>query len=247
MVWELALRSLPNCWQEISLSLSFISAWVCSDCFLCFRPMFQRKRTPKHNVNILESLVFSALECLRLADSMFSNATFWGKEPKQPPSLRMLTHWHLPPGTKWKNTRWPPDTLTATLEVRWIEAQADAKVISSAGSRAEASRCMSPFNVVSVYTMSIYVTMSPKFIWLFDLRSSVCTLYTFARSSQQKTLLNSPLRLLQSIYLRVYVQICVICSRTLCLCKADKFKAPRYGATKDSGRCLKPVRGSSHL
>lgn len=100
MVWELALRSLPNCWQEISLSLSFISAWVCSDCFLCFRPMFQRKRTPKHDVNILESLVFSALECLRLADRTFSNATFWGKEPKQPPSPRMLTHWHLPPGTK---------------------------------------------------------------------------------------------------------------------------------------------------
>lgn len=43
--------------------------------------------------------------------------SFWGKEPKQPPSPRMLTHWHLPPGAKWKTTRWPPDTLTATLEV----------------------------------------------------------------------------------------------------------------------------------
>lgn len=129
----------------------------------------------------------------------------------------------------------------------WIEARADAKVISSAGSRAEAwCQSMSPFNVVSVYVNRCHGPV-PKFIWLFDLRSSVCTLYTFARSSQQKTLLNSPLRLLQSIYLRVYVQICVICSRTLCLCKADKFKAPRYGATKDSGRCLKPVRGSSHL
>ena len=33
---------------------------------------------------------------------------------------------------------------------------------------------------VSLHKESIYVTdMSPKFIRLFDLRSSVCTLYTF--------------------------------------------------------------------
>ena len=54
----------------------------------------------------------------------------------------------------------------------------------------------------------------------------------YCTSSQQKTLLHSPLRLLQSSYLRVHIQIRVICSRTLRLCKADKFRVPSYGATK---------------